>query len=932
MRVRCGLLLALLLAPRAWAQLSLGPVENPPSLRWKELSSEHFRIVFPEELAADAQACANLLEHVRGGLSRGFESEVPRTTIVLSNQQGAANGYVGFFPLRSEWFHVAPADALLGANEWYSLLAVHEGRHMAQIAEEERGSVLAAYVLAGEVGQALMMLGLGAPTWYIEGDAVVSETLLSESGRGRSPAFQRPLRTAALEGDLPTYRQAVFGSYRRGFVNPYELGYYLTTRIQRDFGAEAAGEVLRGAGRWAAIPGAFDRNVKRVTGMSAPQLYRSTMEELERLWREQATRLSVTPVRQLVDSAAAERERASYLSPSRVPGGTVAIKSSLSQAPAIVMIEDSGRERMLHAAQPVGGLTAGGGRVVWPQHYPDPRWGNRSTTDLVALDLATGALERLTRGRVLQSPAVSPDGRRVAAVEVLPDRVSRIVVFDRGDAGRELHREPRGTHIQSPAWSPDGRRLYFARISGQGRSLAELSLDTGAVRELLPPGPALLEGLAAWRGYLLFTADYSGPMNLYALDLASTRISLAVARPYGIDSFSVSGDEVCIADGARGGLVPATARLDPALWVPREQLPVLRVDWFAPLEQREQLASLVAPAQIPSREYPVRPYRAAADEILPFAWLPAATFDGGNLESVGLSLLSANDLQDRFASLTGGWDIARGGPEAALSLELGRWFPQVLLGAAWEQRDYPGTDDDAQAVSGSVGLRIPLTLDGVGARQGLTLEGRYGAGPVWAAGRDTVAVQDLSASASWFVASRTAARDLAPRWGLALSGTGRVELPVEDAGQPEPGWRASADAFVPGFFRHHSIRLSPSIACDPTEVLLPVPRGYVSNPFEGDTLAGVSASYRMPLAYPDAGIGTQIHVPRLIAGAFADVAFEPDDAAGSLRATAGVELAAEVMALVPLPFEIGVQLIYRFEDERFAVRDTLLGLTVELPR
>ncbi len=227
-------------------------------------------------------------------------------------------------------------------------------------------------------------------------------------------------------------------------------------------------------------------------------------------------------------------------------------------------------------------------------------------------------------------------------------------------------------------------------------------------------------------------------MNLYALDLETMRISLAVARPYGIDSFSVAGDEVCIAEGARGGLVPAEARLDPALWVPLEQLPVLRVDWFAPLEAREHLASLVDPKQIPSREYAIRPYRPAADEILPFAWVPAVGVSGGEVESVGLSLLSGNDLQDRFATLTGDWDIARGGPEAALSLELGRWFPQVLIGAAYEQRDYPGTDDKAQAVSGSLGVRIPLTLDGVGARQGLTLEGRYGAGPVWAEGHDTV--------------------------------------------------------------------------------------------------------------------------------------------------------------------------------------------------
>ena len=167
------------------------------------------------------------MEHLRGGLSAGFEAGVGRTTIVLSNQQGTANGYVGFFPRRSEWFHVPPAESLLGSLEWYSLLATHEGRHVAQLAEERRGSVLAAYVLLGELGEAALLLGLGAPSWFLEGDAVLTETLATESGRGRHPGFQRPLRAAALEDDLPTWRQAVFGSYRRGFVNPYELGYLL---------------------------------------------------------------------------------------------------------------------------------------------------------------------------------------------------------------------------------------------------------------------------------------------------------------------------------------------------------------------------------------------------------------------------------------------------------------------------------------------------------------------------------------------------------------------------------------------------------------------------------------------------------------------------------------------------------------------------------
>ena len=121
-------------------------------------------------------------------------------------------------------------------------------------------------------------------------------------------------------------------------------------------------------------------------------------------------------------------------------------------------------------------------------------------------------------------------------------------------------------------------------------------------------------------------------------------------------------------------------------------------------------------------------------------------------------------------------------------------------------------------------------------------------------------------------------------------------------------------------------------ADDETGSLHPVPRGYAGDPFEEAAVAGASVEYRLPLAYPDAGLGSWLHVPRLTAAAFGDLAWEPAAAAASLRATAGVELAADLEVLVPLPVRVGVQLIWRFEDGRLAFRETLLGLTAVLER
>ncbi len=953
-------------------QAGLSASQDPPDLRWLELSSGHFRFIFPAELRADALYCANLMEYLRRDLSAGFDSTIGRTTIVLHNQQDLATGWVDFFPHRSEWFHVAPAGSLLGTSEWFSLLAVHEGRHVAQHTEEQRGSVVAAQVLLGELGEAALLYGLGAPDWFTEGDAVLAETLATESGRGRQPGFQRPLRAAALEGDLPTWRQAFFGSYRRGFVDPYELGYLLTARIRREFGPEAAGEILRGASRWALVPGAFERNVRRVTGMSAALLYRSTLEELEGRWREQTAGLPVTGVRRLLaDEAAAARDAAEYRFVAGVEGGVVAVKSSLSQEPAIVRIDGEGRERVLQPVRPRGGLAARGDRVVWGQHFPDLRWGNRGRTDLVELRLpaatapaaptgtaapaatapaaptgtaaqSTGAVRRLTRGRILQSPAIAPDGGRVAAVEVLPERVSRLVVFGPGDAESEVFRAPSGAHLQEPAWSPDGRRLYVYRTAAGGKALLEvivadrgadsIAADGGAAREILPAGRELLVGLGAWREYVLFGSDRSGLMNVYALEPVSGRVWQVTSRPYGVEGLAVSGDELFFSDGAPRGLLPASLPLRPESWIPAEEVPVRRVDVFRPIVAQEGLAPLIDPGEVPRRDYAVRPYRPGPQEILPYAWLPTAAVDGGALESVGLALFSTGMLQDRALTLQGGWDLRHGGPEGAVALEIGRWFPQLLLGAGYDLRDYPGTGERAQALTGSLGVRLPLTLDGIAWQQGLSLEARYEAGPVWAGGRDPVVAQALVGGLDWFLATRTSPRDLAPRWGLALDASGRAELPGSVAAFEAPGLAAEASAWLPGLLRHHSLQLSAAVADDGTGALHPVPRGYDRDPFAGAVVAGASAAYRFPLAYPDAGLGGWLHLPRLTAGAFGDLAFEPADPAGSLRVTAGLEVAADLEVLVPVPVRVGAQLIYRFEDGRFALRETLLGFTVVLGR
>ena len=38
--------------------------QNPPSLKWQKIQTEHYEVIFPAEITADAQIIANKLENI----------------------------------------------------------------------------------------------------------------------------------------------------------------------------------------------------------------------------------------------------------------------------------------------------------------------------------------------------------------------------------------------------------------------------------------------------------------------------------------------------------------------------------------------------------------------------------------------------------------------------------------------------------------------------------------------------------------------------------------------------------------------------------------------------------------------------------------------------------------------------------------------------
>ena len=96
----------------------------------------------------------------------------------------------------------------MGALLWTDGLAIHEYRHHQQMTQGKHGWFSDFLrVILGQTGWYVGILTI-QPNWFVEGDATYAETVLTNGGRGRMPAFDREYRTIRLSGIEYGYEKA----------------------------------------------------------------------------------------------------------------------------------------------------------------------------------------------------------------------------------------------------------------------------------------------------------------------------------------------------------------------------------------------------------------------------------------------------------------------------------------------------------------------------------------------------------------------------------------------------------------------------------------------------------------------------------------------------------------------------------------------------
>ena len=537
------------------AQFSLTG-NDPASLKWRQIETENFKLIFPKGEDSLARVYGIELEQarIRNARSSGYligQSYKSKMPVVLHSRYVLPNASVTWAPKRMDIFTVNdPYEPT--SMPWVRHLAIHEGRHAAQMqfGASRGGKVL--HCLLGEMA-AGAFAGIYPGPAFLEGDAVVAETALSRSGRGRQASFLEYMRPAFDCGDWRDYYKWYYGSNKQYTPDYYRVGYILVggTRVFFDdplFTQEYFDRVVRKG--WLFN---LQKTVKSASGKSFKESFRTIEENFQQLWNAEASlREPFMPSKQVSKASRMHTEYKGAVAGDDL--GIYSLKSGISKPNSLVRLDPTGKEKRLRSFASYTSdlfLDSEGQRIFWSESVAGRRWTLSGSSRIRYVDLSKpGRVHNLTKNGRYFNPAPATDGKVIAATEYPYAGGSRIVLLDSGNGSvKESFTAPDSLQFTESAWI--GNRLFAAGLSENGMGVYEVvgkeADGKAALRQLLGPQPVTLSHLrtelaevskrpASENAQLSFLCDRTGVTELYSLDVENRTLRQLTSTRYGISS------------------------------------------------------------------------------------------------------------------------------------------------------------------------------------------------------------------------------------------------------------------------------------------------------------------------------------------------------------------------------------------------------------
>ena len=354
--------------------------DDPGKLKWNSMDTESFTIIYPENCDSLAKVYGRKLEQYKIPVSRsiGFkvgDGDGKRMPVIL-HAFNTSNGSVAWAPKRMDLFTV-PTAYDPEPLPWHTMLSVHEGRHVTQMQFGMTKAQKPFGIAFGQMWNILVSL-LYPGMYFLEGDAVVAETALTPSGRGRTADFLNYYRVAFDNGDYRNWERWSFGSQKYYTPNHYALGYMRLagSRYIYDY-PEVMKDGYDMARRKIFNFSPFLTLIRKKSGKKNDDSFREICDTMQGIWsRDAQARAPFIPMEQVSPN---DRYYTEYSNNLFINNELYSIKSGFANSPILIRIDSTGKEeKITRFARNISNLRFEGEHIYWSEEIPDYRWSMKS--------------------------------------------------------------------------------------------------------------------------------------------------------------------------------------------------------------------------------------------------------------------------------------------------------------------------------------------------------------------------------------------------------------------------------------------------------------------------------------------------------------------------------------------------------------------------
>lgn len=894
----------------------LGGNRYRPGLDFRTLTTGRFDIHFHQDEEQVAQRLARIIHAVAPDLEGRYGAPSGRVRIVLVDQTDVSNGWATVVPYNLIEIAAAPPPgrSLIGnTDDWLRLVFTHEYTHVLHL-EKSGGWFGNLRKVFGRVPA--FYPNLFVPDSQIEGLATYQESASTFAGRIPAGDFRSMLHAAARDGKFPPLDRATGAVIDwPGGSSAYLFGGYFHQFLADRYGAE----------RLARLADETARRLPFTGSLAFRQVYGKSLGTLWREFRDATTAAPGAP-----DGQARTRltnHGFTTASPVFTPDGRLFYAGATPHDfPAVNELRPDGTVR--RAANRYHGSRVSVARDLLVFDQLELSDNVALISDLYSAPITGGATTRLTYRARAADPDASPDGRTiVCTVQRTGSRILATVKLgsDGADGLPEPLVEEADTEFSAPRWSPDGTMIAAERRRLNGPSeIVVVEVASRAVRPLVSSRNAR-NILPTWLPdgrTVLFSSDHGRDgFALHAVSIADGSIRIVSAAGPGAQEAVVSpaGDRLVFAGYSSDGFdlyeVPfdaAFASATPAMFT----------------AGGDPRAASADGGPLPSRPYSPR------DTLMPRFWIPYVETDGDDTV-LGAGTAGFDALGRHSYTVTAGWAVPRHSADVQVDYTYSRWWPSLFASLSDEADAW--REGHIRTRELTAGVLLPWRRV------------RWNTSVLAAASIST----DAFERASDLFPDRADRRRDALRLGWNLSAAraygysispeegGALTVVAEFASGGPSGDRGSATsvagsarAYLRAWPRHGVFALRAAGATSRGDVqarrefsaggsgprgggfgigvdAIGLLRGVSEGELSGQSVAVVNADYRVPMGWPQRGVGTLPVFLRAVHGAaFVDLGRTWDDASRDdrWRRSIGGELSLDLVlgGLAPVTLAGGV--------------------------